>query len=57
MQGKLVPTIILGPFLTLSVRNGLSVSFGTNVPCNGSNYDFRDESETLRSLIEFEKLD
>ena len=24
----------LFPFLTLSVRNGNSVSFGTNVPCN-----------------------
>ena len=23
----------LGPFLTLSVRNGPSFSFGTNVPC------------------------
>ena len=57
MQGKLVPTITLGPFLTLSVRNGPSFSFGTNVPCKGSNHDFRDESETLRSLNEFEKLD
>ena len=31
-QGILVPKLTLGPFLTLSVRNGPSVSFGTNVP-------------------------
>ena len=34
MQGTLVPKLTLGPFLTLSVRNGPSVNFGTNVPCN-----------------------
>ena len=34
IQGKLVPKLRLGPFLTLKIRNGLSVSFGTNVPCN-----------------------
>ena len=34
MQGKLVSKLKLGPFLTLSVRNGPSVSFGTKVPCN-----------------------
>ena len=45
MQGTLVPKLTLGPFLTLSVRNGHklkdwsfsvrngpSVSFGTNFP-------------------------
>ena len=32
-QGKLVPKLKLGPFITLIVRNVPSVSFGTNVPC------------------------
>ena len=31
-QGTLVPKLTLGPFLTLSVRNGPSVSFGTYFP-------------------------
>jgi len=32
-QGILVPKLTLGPFITLSVRNEPSSSFGTNVPC------------------------
>ena len=32
MQGTLVPKITLGPFLTLSVRNGARVGFETNFP-------------------------
>ena len=34
IQGILVPKLTLGPFLTLSVRNGPNVSFGINVPYN-----------------------
>jgi len=34
IQGKLVPKLRLGQFLTLRIRNGPSVSFGTNVPYN-----------------------
>ena len=33
LQGILVPKLTLGPFITLSVRNEPSGSFGTNVPC------------------------
>ena len=32
IQRTLVPKLTFGPFLTLSIRNGPSVSFGTNVP-------------------------
>ena len=31
------PVFQFVPFLTLSVRNGPSVGFGTNVPCNWQN--------------------
>ena len=33
LQRILVPKLTLGPFQTLSVRNGTIVSFGTNIPC------------------------
>ena len=41
IQGTLVPKLTIGPFLTLSVRNGSSVSFGTNFPCNHNEAYFR----------------
>ena len=42
--GSKTQSFNLYPFLILSVRNGLSVSFGTDVPCN---YDDNKQSTII----------
>ena len=46
LQGKLVSKLTFGPFLTLSVRNGPTVSFGTNVPWIKSLFDIPHVNRT-----------
>ena len=56
IQETIVPKLTFGPFLTLSVINGPSVSFGTNFPCNTSFITFVSTLFLVSMLLPLKEL-